>query len=146
MRLDKFLTVTGTATRSESKKAARAGDVTVNGVTVKDTSVQINEETDTITFRGAAVIYQRFTSIRLIKNPERQLPRAMQVLKVQFMTFTLTVLAQNILAVLQLTKTATVIMVQVIKETYHCKTTMQRKKQPQRVLHLTQKFISLKKY
>ena len=43
MRLDKFLTVTGTATRSESKKAARAGDVTVNGVTVKDTSVQIND-------------------------------------------------------------------------------------------------------
>ena len=67
MRLDKFLTVTGTATRSESKKAARAGDVTVNGVTVKDTSVQINEETDTITFRGAAVIYKRFTYIMMNK-------------------------------------------------------------------------------
>ena len=67
MRLDKFLTVTGTATRSESKKAARAGAVTVNGVTVKDTSVQINEETDTITFRGAAVIYKRFTYIMMNK-------------------------------------------------------------------------------
>ncbi len=67
MRLDKFLTVTGTATRSESKKAARAGAVTVNGVTVKDSSVQINEETDTITFRGAAVIYKRFTYIMMNK-------------------------------------------------------------------------------
>lgn len=44
MRLDKFLTVTATATRSESKKAARAGAVTVNGVAVRDTSVQIDEE------------------------------------------------------------------------------------------------------
>ena len=69
---------------------------------------------------------------------------AISALRVQFMTFTLTVLAKSILAVLQLTKTVTVIMVQVIEETYHCKTTMQRKKQPQRVLHLTQKFISLK--
>ena len=32
MRLDKFLSETGTASRSESKKAARSGGVTVNGV------------------------------------------------------------------------------------------------------------------
>ncbi len=67
MRLDKFLTVTGTATRSESKKAARAGAVTVNGAVVKDTSVQINEEADAVVFCGATVIYRKFTYIMMNK-------------------------------------------------------------------------------
>ncbi len=67
MRLDKFLTATGTATRSESKKAARDGAVTVNGTVVKDTSVRINEETDTVVFCGAKVIYKKFTYIMMNK-------------------------------------------------------------------------------
>lgn len=67
MRLDKFLTVTGTATRSEGKKAARAGNVTVNGVPVKDTSIQIDEENDTVSFRGTTVIYKKFTYIMMNK-------------------------------------------------------------------------------
>ena len=41
MRLDKFLSETGTATRTESKKAARSGGIAVNGVTVKDPSMHI---------------------------------------------------------------------------------------------------------
>lgn len=67
MRLDKFLTVTATATRSESKKAARAGAVTVNGVAVRDTSVQIDEENDKVTFRGVPVVYRKFTYIMMNK-------------------------------------------------------------------------------
>lgn len=67
MRLDKFLTVTATATRSESKKAARAGAVTVNGVAVRDTSVQIDEENDKVTFRGEPVVYRKFTYIMMNK-------------------------------------------------------------------------------
>lgn len=67
MRLDKFLTVTATATRSESKKAARAGAVTVNGVAVRDTSVQIYEENDKVTFRGVPVVYRKFTYIMMNK-------------------------------------------------------------------------------
>ena len=67
MRLDKFLTVTATATRSESKKAARSGAVTVNGDVVRDTSVQIDEENDRITFRGVTVVYRKFIYIMMNK-------------------------------------------------------------------------------
>ena len=67
MRLDKFLTVTATATRSEGKKAARSGAVTVNGVAVRDTSVHIDEENDTVSFRGTPVVYKKFTYIMMNK-------------------------------------------------------------------------------
>ena len=67
MRLDKFLTVTATATRSEGKKAARSGAVTVNGVAVRDTSVHIDEENDKVSFRGTPVVYKKFTYIMMNK-------------------------------------------------------------------------------
>lgn len=67
MRLDKFLTITATATRSESKKAAREGAVTVNGAAVRDTSVHIDEKNDSISFRGTPVIYREFTYIMMNK-------------------------------------------------------------------------------
>ena len=67
MRLDKFLTVTATATRSEGKKAARSGAVTVNGLAVRDTSVHIDEENDKVSFRGTPVVYKKFTYIMMNK-------------------------------------------------------------------------------
>ena len=60
MRLDKFLSETGTASRSESKKAARSGGVTVNGIAVKDLSVHIDPEKDTIAYMDVPVIYQKY--------------------------------------------------------------------------------------
>ena len=59
MRLDKFLSETGTASRSESKKAARIGGVTLNGVAVRDLSVHIDPETDRISYMNTPVIYQK---------------------------------------------------------------------------------------
>ena len=59
MRLDKFLSETGTASRSESKKAARVGGVTLNGVAVRDLSVHIDPETDRISYMNTPVIYQK---------------------------------------------------------------------------------------
>ncbi len=67
MRLDKFLSVTATATRSEASKAAKAGAVTVNGAVVKKCDLHIDPEVDLICFRGEPVIYRRFTYIMLNK-------------------------------------------------------------------------------
>ena len=43
MRLDKYLSVTATCSRSEAKTAAKAGKITVNGAVVKDAATQIDE-------------------------------------------------------------------------------------------------------
>ncbi len=67
MRLDKFLTETGTATRSESKKAAKNGGITVNGMIVKDTAQHIDPEKDAVTYMGTPVAYQKFIYIMLNK-------------------------------------------------------------------------------
>ncbi len=67
MRLDKFLTETGTASRSESKKAARAGGITVNGVAVRDPSLHIDPEKDSICYMGRPILYQKFIYLMLNK-------------------------------------------------------------------------------
>ena len=67
MRLDKFLSETGTASRSESKKAARSGGVTVDGIAVRDLSVHIDPETDRISYMNTPVIYQKNIYIMMNK-------------------------------------------------------------------------------
>lgn len=67
MRLDKFLSVTKTATRSESTKLIKAGKVTVNGTTAKKGDMQIDPDRDKITFCGNDVIYKRFIYVMLNK-------------------------------------------------------------------------------
>ncbi len=67
MRLDKFLSETGTATRSESKKAARSGGVMLNGVAVRDLSVHMDPENDRVTYMGSPVIYQKNIYIMMNK-------------------------------------------------------------------------------
>ena len=52
MRLDKFLSETGTCTRSEASKAAKSGGITVNGVPVKRADVHIDPEKDTVSLSG----------------------------------------------------------------------------------------------
>ena len=67
MRLDKFLSVTKTATRSEASKAAKHGKITVNGAVVTDCSTHINENTDKVTFFGQEVVYKQFIWIMMNK-------------------------------------------------------------------------------
>lgn len=67
MRLDKFLSVTGTLSRSDSKKAIRAGRVLVNSVPASSAELQVEPETDTVTVDGKRVIYRRYTYIMLNK-------------------------------------------------------------------------------
>ena len=67
MRLDKFLSNMGIASRSEASKAARSGLVTVNSVPCRDTSKHIDPERDVICFNGRRVTYEKFRYILLNK-------------------------------------------------------------------------------
>lgn len=67
MRLDKFLSITGSSSRSESAKAARAGRITVNGVAIKNTSFSVDPEQDVICLDGMTVIYRKYTYVMLNK-------------------------------------------------------------------------------
>lgn len=67
MRLDKFLSVTKTCTRSECAKAAKRGQITVNGKCVTDPSARIDPDNDTVCFDGQTVIYREFIWIMMNK-------------------------------------------------------------------------------
>ena len=67
MRIDKFLSECGVATRREAQAAAKRGMITVSGVTVKDTSRHINPECDEVIYNGRKIEYRRFTYIMLNK-------------------------------------------------------------------------------
>lgn len=67
MRLDKFLTVTGTASRSESAKMIRRGGVLVDGKAANSPSMQIDPEKCCVEYHGEKVIYRQYTYIMLNK-------------------------------------------------------------------------------
>ena len=67
MRIDKFLSVTGKATRSEAKKAIRAKAVSVNGVAATSADIHIDPVNDVITYFGEVVIYREYTYIMMNK-------------------------------------------------------------------------------
>lgn len=67
MRLDKFLSVTGTATRSQAGKAVRAGKVLVNGMAVRSADVQISPECDEVSYCGTRVEYREYYYLLLNK-------------------------------------------------------------------------------
>ena len=67
MRLDKFLSVTGTLSRSESKKAVRAGRIRIDGVVAKSGEAQLDPEVQIVSLDGRNIIYRRFTYIMLNK-------------------------------------------------------------------------------
>ena len=69
MRLDKFLSVTGVATRTEAKKAIRARAVSVNGVAANSAEMQINPEIDEVLFFGEKIIYREYTYI-MVNKPQ----------------------------------------------------------------------------
>ncbi len=69
MRVDKFLSVTGKATRTEAKKAIRAKAVSVNGVAVTSSDMQIDPIKDVVVFFGETVLYREHTYI-LMNKPD----------------------------------------------------------------------------
>ncbi len=67
MRLDKFLSNMGKATRTESGKLARSGKLCVNGTIVKKADIHIDPEKDVISLNGVTVNYKKYTYIMLNK-------------------------------------------------------------------------------
>ena len=67
MRLDKFFTSVGLLSRKECAVACKKGRVTVNGAIVKDPSVHIQEDCDSVTLDGRELCYRKFTYIMLNK-------------------------------------------------------------------------------
>lgn len=67
MRLDKFLSETATATRSEASKAARGGRIFVNGTPCKDSSCHIDPEKDEVVYCGEKVVYKKYIYVMLNK-------------------------------------------------------------------------------
>ena len=67
MRIDKLLSDMGLATRSEARGACKAGQITVDGVPIKDSSAHVDPEKQRIVFRGREISYRRYTYVMLNK-------------------------------------------------------------------------------
>ena len=67
MRLDKLLSECGISSRKESAKAAKAGQILVNGSPVTKADVQVDPTADAITFCGRAVKWRQFVYVMLNK-------------------------------------------------------------------------------
>ena len=67
MRLDKFLCEMEIGTRTQVKSYIRQGLVTVNGSPAAGAQQQINENADTVCFRGQRIVYSRFVYYMLNK-------------------------------------------------------------------------------
>ena len=59
----------GIASRSESSRAARQGQILVNGVAVKKADTHIDPDTDEVVFCGRVITYRKYTYI-LMNKPD----------------------------------------------------------------------------
>lgn len=57
----------GICSRSECRKAAKGGNITVNGIPVKAADMHIDPDKDKIAFMGREITYKKFTYIMLNK-------------------------------------------------------------------------------
>ena len=67
MRLDKLLSECGVASRKESARAAKAGQITVDGVPVKSADVKVDPEKNAVVFCGRPIQYRKFVYFLLNK-------------------------------------------------------------------------------
>ena len=67
MRLDKLLSLAAVATRSETARAVRAGQITVNGAVARRADVQVEPDRDAVVYGGVPVIYKPFRYVMLNK-------------------------------------------------------------------------------
>ena len=67
MRIDKFISESGIASRKEAALSAKRGLLLVNGAPVKDTSRHINPETDRVNYMGKDIVYRKYTYVMLNK-------------------------------------------------------------------------------
>ena len=67
MRLDKYLSLAGIASRTETSKAVRGGEVLVNGIPARKADMQVDPDTVAVIFKGQSVTYRQFTYILMHK-------------------------------------------------------------------------------
>ncbi|MCT4613234.1 MAG: rRNA pseudouridine synthase [Clostridia bacterium] len=67
MRIDKYLSSLGLATRREIKELAKKGYISVNSVVVKDASIHIDENSDEVFLKGEKVEYKEHIFVMLNK-------------------------------------------------------------------------------
>ena len=67
MRIDKYISELGIASRKEASKVARAGGVLVDGVAVKDLSAHIDPDVAVVTYLGRELSYKKFIYVMLNK-------------------------------------------------------------------------------
>ena len=67
MRLDKMISSTGIASRSQIASAVRGGRVIVDGVVARKADMQVDPDRVSVTYCGAPVCYRQFTYIMLNK-------------------------------------------------------------------------------
>ena len=67
MRIDRFLSDMGIASRRESAAAAKRGQITVNGEVVRDPSRHIDPDSATVVYMGRRVDYARHVYVMLNK-------------------------------------------------------------------------------
>ena len=67
MRLDRFLSDMGVCSRTQTKKAVRAGLVSINGAVVKKSDAQLEPERDSVVYMGEQIKYEKYTYIMLNK-------------------------------------------------------------------------------
>ena len=69
MRVDRFLSEMGKASRTESAKLAKSGKITVNGVIIKKADIHIDPYKDEVKLLGQIVSYKKYTYI-MMNKPE----------------------------------------------------------------------------
>ena len=67
MRVDKFISEAGIASRKEAALAARRGGVTVDGEAVRDLSRHIDPEKNIVSYLGREITYRKYTYVMLNK-------------------------------------------------------------------------------
>ena len=67
MRIDKFLSELGIASRKEAALTAKRGGVLINGKAEKDVSRHIDPERDTVSYLGKEIRYEKYTYVMLNK-------------------------------------------------------------------------------
>ncbi len=67
MRIDKFISSLGIASRKEAAAAAKRGGVTVDGVPVRDLSRHIDPECASVVYLGRELSYKKYTYVMLNK-------------------------------------------------------------------------------
>lgn len=67
MRLDKYMSLCGKASRSDTARAVRRGEITVNGQAVRRGDHPVDPDADRVVFRGESVVYRPYTYVLLHK-------------------------------------------------------------------------------